>query len=116
MDIRTKFVFTLVGVALVCMAVLGVSMHAGSDEALRNSRLELLKALADSKREGADLVFQGWIDRVQLVASRTQLRIALRGHNRGQNPGAQATIERILTDAVGEHWHICRTARQVFRS
>lgn len=100
MDIRTKFVFTLVAVALASMAVLGISMHAGSDDALRNSRLDLLKALADSKREGADLVFQGWIDRVQLVASRTQLRIALQTHNRGQNPRAQATIERILTDAV----------------
>lgn len=100
MDIRTKLVFALVSVALVSMAVLGITMHTQSRGALQSSRLDLLQALAESKRDGANLVFEGWIDRVRLVASRTQLRLSLQAHNRSQDPRAPATIQRILTDAV----------------
>ena len=100
MDIRTKFIFVLVIVALGSMLVLGLSMYANAETALRDSRLERLDGLAESKQDGLDEVFDGWIDRVSLVASRTQLRLSLREHNRGSSPQTSASIERILTDAV----------------
>ena len=64
MDIRTKLVFTLVVVALVSMFVLSLAMYAIAEPALRDSRLDLLEALAESKRDDMDQVFAGWIDRV----------------------------------------------------
>lgn len=100
MDIRTKFIFALVSVALGSMLVLGFSMHASAEKALRESRLERLDGLAESKQDGLDQVFQGWIDRVSLVASRTQLRLSLQEHNRRQSPQTSDRIQRILTDAV----------------
>ena len=100
MDIRTKLVFTLVVVALGSMFVLSLAMYAIAEPALRDSRLDLLEALAESKRDDMDQVFAGWVDRVRLVASRTQLRISLQEHNRTGNPETVGRIHRILTDAV----------------
>jgi len=100
MDIRTKFVFVLVAVALGSMLFLGLSMYINAEEALRESRLERLDGLAESKQDGLDEVFAGWIDRVSLVASRTQLRLSLREHNLRSSAEASARIDRILNDAV----------------
>jgi PAS domain S-box-containing protein len=100
MDIRTKLVFTLVAVALVSMVVLGLTMYTSAEEALRESRLERLDGLAESKKDGLDEVFAGWIDRVSLVASRTQLRLSLQEHNRRGTPQTSDNIHRILSDAV----------------
>ncbi len=101
MDIRTKFVFALVAVALGSMLVLGLSMYANAETALRESRLERLEGLAESKQDGLEQVFDGWIDRVSLVASRTQLRLSLRDFNQGGGPQDVQRIQRILLDAVG---------------
>lgn len=100
MDIRTKFVFVLVAVALGSMLFLGLSMYINAEEALRESRLERLDGLAESKQDGLDEVFAGWIDRVSLVASRTQLRLSLREHNQRSSAETSASIDRILNDAV----------------
>jgi PAS domain S-box-containing protein len=80
--------------------VLSIAMYAKADRALTDSRLDLLEALAESKQDGMEQVFAGWVDRVRLVASRTQLRISLLEHNRTGSPQTAARINRILTDAV----------------
>ena len=100
MDIRTKLVFALVAVALGSMAALGWVMYTSAELTLRESRLEQLDGLAEAKKEGLEQIFLGWIDRVNLVSSRTQLRLTLQEHN--QTGGTQATsrIGRILSDAV----------------
>jgi PAS domain S-box-containing protein len=97
MDIRTKFVFVLVAVALSSMFALGLVMTATAKETLRDSRLEQLDGLAEAKKEGLEQIFRGWIDRVNLVASRAQLRFTLQEYNQSGN--AQA-IRSILSDAV----------------
>ena len=100
MDIRTKFVFALVAVALGSMAVLGVTLYREAEEALKDGRLEQLEGLAESNMEGLDQIFRGWIDRVQLVGSRTQLRLSFEEFNRTGDPRAVERITRILRDAV----------------
>lgn len=101
MDIRTKLVFALVAVALGSMLALGVVMILGAGDALRDSRLQQLDGLAESKREALELVMAGWDDRVRLIASRTQLRLSLREHVRTGNAEAPVRIRRILADALG---------------
>lgn len=100
MDIRTKLVFALVAAALGSMLALGGIMYTSADNALRESSLRQLNALADSKEEALEQIFAGWTDRVNLIASRTQLRESLREFNRTANPDAPGRIGRILTDAV----------------
>jgi len=100
MDIRTKLVFALVAVALGSMAALGWVMYSSAEEALRESRLEQLDGLAEAKKEGLEQIFRGWIDRVNLVSSRTQLRLTLQEHNHSGGTQATTRIGRILSDAV----------------
>ena len=100
MDIRTKLVFALVAVALGSMAALGWVMYTSAELTLRESRLEQLDGLAEAKKEGLEQIFLGWIDRVNLVSSRTQLRLTLQEHNHSGGTQATTRIGRILSDAV----------------
>jgi PAS domain S-box-containing protein len=100
MDIRTKLVFLLVAVALGSMCALGWVMYTSAEATFRESRLEQLDGLAEAKMEGLEQIFRGWIDRVNLVATRDQLRQALREHNESDDPQATARIGRLLSEAV----------------
>lgn len=104
MDIRTKLVFALVAVALGSMLALGAFTYRSARALLRESALEQLEGLAETKKEGLQHILTGWRDRAHLVASRTQLRLSLREHERTASAAirdeARATIERILTDAL----------------
>lgn len=100
MDIRTKLVFVLVAVALGSMFALGWVMYTTAEVTFRGNRLEQLDGLAEAKMEGLEQIFRGWIDRANLVTTRTQLRITLQEHNRNGNPESTARIGRILSEAV----------------
>jgi len=100
MDIRTKLVFVLVAVALSSMFALGLVMTASAKVTLRESRLEQLNGLAEAKKEGLEQIFRGWIDRVNLVADRDQLRLTLREYNESGSSDATTRIGGILSDAV----------------
>jgi len=100
MDIRTKLTFVLVGVALASMMALAATMYGRADEALRESRLAQLEALAESERDALGQITEAWRDRVALIASRTQLRRTLGAYVRTGDPGAPERIVRILSDAV----------------
>lgn len=100
MDIRTKLVFALVAVALGSMFTLGWVMSTTAEVALRQSRLEQLDGLAQAREEGLEQVFQGWIDRVSLVATRPPLRGALQEYNDDPGPRTVERIRDILADVV----------------
>jgi PAS domain S-box-containing protein len=99
-DIRTKLVFALVGVSLVSMLAFGAIMYTYADGLLEANKLEQLDGLAQSELEAMEKVVSGWRERVQLIASRTQLRLSLRDHNQGLDPSAPDRIRRILVDAL----------------
>lgn len=101
MDIRTKFVFALVAVALVSMAALGTGMYRSVERELRQSRQDQLTGLADFKQTSLSGILDGWHDRVSLVSSRTQLRQSLDEFNRTRSAATRARIAAILNDAEG---------------
>lgn len=100
MDIRTKLIFTLVGVALVSMFVFGALVAPRVEERLTETLLEELDELAESKHEALQWIVEGWRDRAALVASRTQLRASLQEYGRTRNPAAARRMGRILADAL----------------
>ncbi|HSR41393.1 MAG TPA: PAS domain S-box protein [Longimicrobiales bacterium] len=109
MDIRTKLTFVLVGVVLASMMALAAAMYGRADEALRESRLAQLEALAESERDALVQITAAWRDRVALIASRTQLRQTLGASLRAGDPEASERLRRILSDAV-ESVDIVRSA------
>ncbi len=100
MDIRTKLVFALVALALGSMLALGAFMYASADRRLGASTMNQLEAVAESRQQAIEDVLAGWRERVQLIASRTQLRLSLRDYDRTRDPEDVVRIRRILSDAV----------------
>jgi PAS domain S-box-containing protein len=98
-DIRTKLVFALVAVSLGSMLALGAVAYTVAGRFLRENSLRQLDSLAEAKKQELDNVFQGWQERVSLIASRTQLRLSLSDFYRMGSPAERERILRILGDA-----------------
>ncbi|MCJ7630494.1 MAG: hypothetical protein MUO50_19135, partial [Longimicrobiales bacterium] len=60
MDIRTKFVFALVAVALVSMISLGAFMDRYANRQLEEQKLEQLDGFAEAMKEGLVQFEAGW--------------------------------------------------------
>lgn len=99
MDIRTKLVFALVSVALGSMTAFGAFMYVEARGMVDASTREQLDGMAESSTETVESIIEGWRERVQLIASRTQLRMSLRDFNQTGDPGAARRIRQILRDA-----------------
>ena len=99
MDIRTKLVLALVALALGSMLTLGGVMYKSAEEHLADVTHRQLDAIGLSSESAIDQLISGWRDRVQLIASRTQLRLSLREYSRSGDEGELERIDRILEDA-----------------
>jgi PAS domain S-box-containing protein len=100
-DIRTKLVFALVAVTLGSMLVFGAFMYMSANRMISAATADQLESLAESSEDAIESTIEGWKERVQLIASRTQLRMDLRDFNRTRDPETTASIQRILADAAG---------------
>jgi HAMP domain-containing protein len=100
MDIRTKLIFALVAVSLASMLALGAFAFDAARNLLRDLAVRQLDAVAESKKQDLDKVIVAWRDRVQLITSRTYLRLRLREFQKTEDPAAARDIERIVGDAA----------------
>ena len=100
MDIRTKLVLALVLVALSSMALLGAFAYQTTAQMLQQISVRQLNALAESRKDDIQNVYESWQDKVSLVRSRTQLRLNLVRYNERGDVEAVAGIRRILDDAL----------------
>jgi PAS domain S-box-containing protein len=98
-DIRTKLVFALVAVALGSMTAFGAFMYAEARGMVDEGTRAQLESLAESEAQAVENIIEGWRERVQLIASRTQLRMSLRDYNQTGDPEAARRIRQILRDA-----------------
>jgi len=100
-DIRTKLVFALVAVTLGSMFAFGAFMYMSANRMISNATADQLESLAESDADAIESIIYGWEERVQLIASRTQLRITLGDFNRTRDSSDVDQIRRILEDAAG---------------
>lgn len=101
MDIRTKLVFALVALTLGSMLAFGAFLYRDANVMIADAALEQLEGLAESNADAVETIADGWRERVQLVASRTQLRLSLRDFNETGSPEVRRGVQRILDDATG---------------
>jgi len=99
MDIRTKLVFALVATALSSMLVLGGFAWWIARDQLQQAAQRQLESVVESKHRDLERVHAGWHESVNLIRSRTQLRVSLAAWNRDRSPEERARIERIIDDA-----------------
>jgi PAS domain S-box-containing protein len=99
-DIRTKLIFALVAVTLGSMLAFGAFMYMSANRMISAATADQLESLAESNEDAIESTLDGWKERVQLIASRTQLRLDLGEYNRTRDPETTASIQRILDDAA----------------
>lgn len=98
MDIRTKLVFTLVGVALGSMLALAFLMYQNVEEGLEERRLDQLGGLAEFKVESLENIVEGWYERMSLVASRSELRTTLAVYQGSPDTATARRLAQLLDD------------------
>ena len=84
---------------LLSLSILGVVVFYLARQTLVDQAVQQLEAVATAQTNAVETVSKIWLDRLKLIASRTQLRISLR---EWQNTGAQETrakAQRIIMDA-----------------
>jgi len=100
MDIRTKLSLSLVAVALISMALLGLFAYRTSADLLQEISVRQLDALAESKKRDLIKLYESWQNQLRLIRSRTQLRISLREYLSTGSEDSLARVTRIIEDAT----------------
>lgn len=100
MDIRTKLVFALAAVTLGSLLAFGWFLYGIADRMVGEGTEAQLASLAESEADALATILVGWRERVQLVASRTQLRVSLLRWDETGDEAARARIGTILADAA----------------
>ncbi len=101
MDLRTKLVFALGSVSLASMILLGLFTYGPARDVWRQSAIQALDALAESKQSEIHVVEELWRDRVRLIRSRTRLRALVVEFDTTHAENLRPQMKRILDDARG---------------
>ncbi|MBK1717571.1 sensor domain-containing diguanylate cyclase [Thiocystis violacea] len=100
LGLRERLLLTLVTVALIPVLALSWVEH----RQIRSDTLVLAEStlglIADAQQRRLNLEWRRLHDLVELVASRTQMRLSLDAYNRDGDPAHLKLIERILDDAL----------------
>jgi PAS domain S-box-containing protein len=99
-DIRTKLVFAFAAVTIGSMLVFGYFLNGIADRMISDSMTDQLDSLAGSATDAIESIIEGWEERVQLIASRTQLRASLRDLDDDSRASDSVRIRTILSDAA----------------
>jgi hypothetical protein len=82
------------------MAILATFAYRTSAELLQDISVRQLGALAESKKQDLEKVYESWENQLRLIRSRTQLRLSLREYAKDQNDDSLRQITRIIEDAT----------------
>ena len=93
------FFLIIVVVSFACLPIIILGL-SNAEEALVNEKYEHLSSVASSRSHQIERMIEIWISNLNLVSSRTQLRLSIREM---QNKGSQShlnKVNRILDDAI----------------
>ncbi len=100
MKIRTKIFATLFCSALSLLLVAGVIFFTSAKNSLQRQIYNQLQSIASLQHARLDSIIEQNLERLQLVTSRTQLRISLENDLKNEDNGQhRVKMERILDDA-----------------
>ncbi len=101
MKIRTKLVLTFAPLALLTLVLLGSLAYFSARDALTEQVLNNLVSVAAIQERQLQGIVEQNLERLALVASRTQLRLSLRNYTQeNDQPLHQEKMTRILKDAA----------------
>ncbi len=100
MKITAKLCLAFAAIALIPLIVVGIAAYRAGSDALRQRVHEQLESVAVIQRNRLEAIVDQNLERVALVASRTQMRISLERYNREKLPADQAKMNTIIADAL----------------
>jgi PAS domain S-box-containing protein len=99
MKIKTKLLLAFLIVALVPLGVISAVSYYNAKDALTDQVLSHLESVAEIQRNRIEGIYEQNLERLNLVSSRTQLRISLEGFISSPNIDDQDKMRQILLDA-----------------
>lgn len=99
MKIRTKLILALLFTALVPLAVASVLSYYLAETSLKDQALRQLESVAEIQRNRVEASIDQNLERLALVASRTQLRVSLRNYIQARSGAEREKMNAILFDA-----------------
>lgn len=101
--IRQKITVILLTIIMLSLVITGSIYHFKSQESIEMVVVNHLKTVANNKRNAVFQIVKKYQERIALVSSRTQMRIALNKFSQSKVEGERAThirkIYKIITDA-----------------
>jgi len=99
MKIRSKLIFAFLAVSLSIVIFISILFYSNEKKNLTRQIFNHLQSVASIQYHRIKSINHQNIVRLKLVASRTQLRISLRGYNIDFSPNRIEKITRIIEDA-----------------
>jgi len=99
MKIRSKLILALLLVALVPLAVASVPSYYVAERSLKDGAQRHLESVATTQEHGIEASVDQNLEKLVLVASRTQLRVSLRNYIQARSSADQEKMNTILLDA-----------------
>lgn len=100
MSIRPRLVGLLLAVGLGPLVVFALQVDARAAQVLEESAGDRLEAVATLQRARLDSLLASYLERLRLIASRTQLRRLLAQDRAALVPSRRLAVEAILRDAL----------------
>jgi PAS domain S-box-containing protein len=99
MKINTKLLLAFVIIALIPLGVISILSYVNAKEALTHQVLSHLESVAEIQSNRVESIVEQNLERLNLVSSRTQLRMSLDSFINNPNADDQDKINKILLDA-----------------
>jgi len=99
MKIASKLTLTYLSISLLTLAAIGLLAHHFAQRELSAEVLLRIDHIAQTQQQRLESIIDQNLERLALVASRTQLRLSLASYISDPKPQYQEKINRILSDA-----------------
>ena len=103
MGLRTKLVLAFVPVSLAGLLATSAVAYLSAEVRIADSVMNHLESVAVIQENRVDLILRFNIERIDAVASRTQLRLSLENYTLDRNSSHQDRMNRILDDFVASN-------------
>jgi len=100
MSIRARLTLAFLAISLLPLAVVSIISWTTAERSIREEVLDHLESVATVQAHRLEAILEQNLERLSLVASRTQLRISLERYSREHGAADVQKMNLILTDAL----------------
>lgn len=100
MKIKSKLLISFLAIYLITISALLIFGYIGAHKALKKQIFNQLESVVSTQHSRVESMIDQNLERLQLVTSRTQLRLSLNNYINNGGPSDLKTINKIIRDAL----------------